>query len=53
MLSVGRIRTVLFATHANILASLPSTGPYKPASARKERSSTTRLRRIHSFGSVL
>ena len=34
MLSVGRILTALFATHANILTSYPSTVSYKTASAR-------------------
>ena len=34
MLSVGRILTALFATHANILTSYPSTVPYSTASAR-------------------
>ena len=54
MLSVGRILTALFATHANILTSCQSTLPYRTASARQERSSTTRAyARIHSFGSVL
>ena len=54
MLSVGRILTALFATHANILTTCQSTTPYRTASARQERSSTTRAHaRIHSFGSVL
>ena len=54
MLSVGRILTALFATHANILTSCQSTKPYSPASARQERSSTTQAYAcIHSFGSVL
>ena len=54
MLSVGRILTALFATHANILTSRPSTVPYSTASARRERSSTTQAYAcIHSFGSVL
>ena len=54
MLSVGRILTALFATHANILTSCQSTVPYSTASARQERSSTTQpLGCIHSFGSVL
>ena len=54
MLSVGRILTALFATHANILTSCRSTVPYNTASAQQERSSTTRsVNRIHSFGSVL
>ena len=54
MLSVGRILTALFATHANILTSCRSTVPYKTASAQQERSSTTQPTGcIHSFGSVL
>ena len=54
MLSVGRILTALFATHANILTSCQSTVPYSTASARQERSSTTQAYAcIHSFGSVL
>ena len=54
MFSVERILTVLFATHANILTSRPSTAPYRTASARRERSSTTQpCGCIHSFGSVL
>ena len=54
MLSVGRILTALFATHANILTSCQSTVPYSTASAPWERSSTTQAYAcIHSFGSVL
>ena len=54
MLSVGRILTALFATHANILTSQRSTQPYSYASAPWERSSTTQAHAcIHSFGSVL
>ena len=54
MLSVGRIPTALFATHANILTSQRSTQPYSYASAPWERSSTTQPSGcIHSFGSVL
>ena len=47
MLSVGRILTALFATHANILTSCQSTVPYSTASARQERSSTTQPLRLH------
>ena len=47
MLSVGRIPTALFATHANILTSCQSTVPYSTASARQERSSTTQPLRLH------
>ena len=40
MLSVGRILTVLFATHTNILTSRKSTVPYSTTSALRERSPT-------------
>ena len=54
MLSVGRILTVLFATHTNILSSPQSTVPFKTASAPGERSPTPcALAHSHGFGSVL
>ena len=54
MLSVDRILTYLFATHANILTSHQSTVPSRTTSTQWERSSTTRYKyRIRSFGSVL
>ena len=52
MLSVGRILTFLFATHANILTSLKSTVPYSTTSALRERSSTTHAVRHASIASV-
>ena len=52
MLSVGRILTFLFATHANILTSHQSTVPYRTTSARWERSSTTHALRHASIASV-
>ena len=39
-LTVDRILTCLFATHANILTSLSSSSPHGPPSALKESSST-------------
>ena len=54
MLSVERILTFLFATHANILTSHQSTVPYSTTSIRWERSSTTHtFVCIHSFGFTL
>ena len=47
MLSVERILTFLFATHANILTSHQSTVPYRTTSTRWERSSTTHCLAMH------
>ena len=52
MLSVGRILTFLFATHANILTSHGSTVPYRTTSTPWERSSTTHTFQYASIASV-
>ena len=52
MLSVERILTFLFATHANILTSHTSTVPYRTTSTTWERSSTTHALLRASIASV-
>ena len=51
-LSVGRILTVLFATHTGILTAIQSTAPYGTASPRMVRSPTHAFA-CRNFGSVL